>query len=234
MELLEGIDLESLINRYGPQPPERVVHLLRQVCGSLAEAHGIGLIHRDIKPGNLMLTQRGGVFDYMKVLDFGLVKTVSSDERSLTMANTLTGTPLYMSPESIERPDEVDARSDLYAVGAVGYFLLTGKPVFDGQSVVEICMQQVTATPVPPSQRLMKPIPAELENALLRCLAKKPDDRPTTARELSDLLAAIPLPKPWTEYDAERWWASFTNPALLETRDPGTQRVALETQLFSS
>ncbi|HTN77447.1 MAG TPA: serine/threonine protein kinase, partial [Pirellulaceae bacterium] len=141
MELLNGMDLEELVMRYGPQPPARVVHLLRQVCGSLAEAHATGLIHRDIKPGNIMLTQRGGINDFIKVLDFGLVKAVRQEKApSLTTENTLTGTPHYMSPEAIERADSVDARSDLYAVGAVGYFLLTGVPVFDGDRAVEIFM----------------------------------------------------------------------------------------------
>jgi hypothetical protein len=233
MELLEGLDLETLVQRYGAQPPARVVHLLAQICGSLAEAHRTGLIHRDIKPGNIMLTQRGGVCDYIKVLDFGLVKAVSSTEKNLTAYNSLTGTPLYMSPEGIERPDEVDARSDLYAVGAVGYFLLTGKPVFPGESVVEICMQQVTATPKRPSERLGRELPAELEDALLQCLAKTPADRPQSAAELAKALKAMTILPPWTDGDAEKWWSTYTNIAVAETRDAATQRLALETQVIS-
>jgi hypothetical protein len=233
MELLEGLDLETLVQRYGAQPPARVIHLLRQICGSLAEAHRTGLIHRDIKPGNIMLTQRGGVFDFIKVLDFGLVKAVSSSELNLTAANSLTGTPLYMSPEAIERPDEVDARSDLYAVGAVGYFLLTGLPVFPGTSVVEICMQQVSATPKRPSDRLGREVPMELEDLLLQCLAKQAGDRPQSATELMRRLQTVPLDPPWTEIDAEKWWSSYTTIAVAETRDASTQRVALETQVVS-
>lgn len=233
MELLEGIDLEALVRMYGPQSPGRVIHLLKQVCGSLAEAHGTGLIHRDIKPGNIMLTQRGGICDFVKVLDFGLVKAISTQkEAALTMANTLTGTPLYMSPEAIERSDHVDARSDLYAVGAVGYFLLTGEPVFNGNSVVEICMAQIKQIPARPSERLRRAVSPELEDVLLSCLAKRPEDRPQTAKELAKRLSQIVLEAPWSEDDASAWWSGFARPELLETREVSTNRTPMDTQVL--
>ena len=135
MEYLDGIDLQTLVERYGPQPVPRVIHILLQVCGSLYEAHSLGLVHRDIKPANIMLNRRGGEPDVVKVLDFGLVKAVDDQKQAgLTQQASLTGTPLYMSPEAIQLPNSVDARSDLYAVGAVGYFLLTGHPVFEADN----------------------------------------------------------------------------------------------------
>lgn len=210
MEYLDGVNLDDFVRRYGPQPDGRIVSILRQVCGSLNEAHGLGLIHRDIKPANIVLNHRGGVGDVVKLLDFGLVKVVDSRKQaSLTSAGGLTGTPLYLSPEAIHSPASVDARSDLYAVGAVGYFLLTGTPVFDLDSVLEIIQHHAHMPPEPPSARLGRPVSIDLEQVLLRCLAKNPAERPQTARELSDLLAACVVTTPWTETDAERWWRTY-------------------------
>lgn len=207
MEYLDGIDLEDLVNRYGPQPDGRVVQILRQVCGSLHEAHSIGLIHRDIKPANIVLNQRGGMDDVVKVLDFGLVKALDSQKQaSLTSSGGLTGTPLYLSPEAVQKPDSVDARSDLYAVGAVGYFLLTGTPVFGGQSVLEIIQHHASTPPERPSQRLGQPLGEDLERLLLRCLSKNPAERPATASVLSQEFSACSVTQPWKESDAERWW----------------------------
>ena len=141
MEYLDGISLHDLVDRFGPLPEGRVSHILRQLCGSLSEAHGLGLIHRDIKPANIMLTKCGGMCDFVKLLDFGLVKSQNAD-RNVTLAGSLTGTPLDMSPEAIEH-EELDARSDLFAVGAVGYYLLTGTPVFDGKSIVDSIFRQL-------------------------------------------------------------------------------------------
>src|SRR6185369_11608020 len=135
MEYLDGIDLQTLVERYGPQPVPRVIHMLLQVCSSLYEAHSLGLVHRDIKPANVMLNRRGGEPDVVKVLDFGLVKALDEAKQS-RQTGGLSGTPLYMSPEAIQTPDLVDARSDLYAVGAIGYFLITGQPVFNATSLV--------------------------------------------------------------------------------------------------
>ncbi|HEU4386221.1 MAG TPA: serine/threonine protein kinase [Blastocatellia bacterium] len=211
MEFLDGIDLEDLIFRYGAQPEGRVISILQQMCGSLAEAHGIGLIHRDIKPANIILNRRGGQYDVVKVLDFGLVKSLKDDdsEARLTAAGSLAGTPLYLSPEAIERPDSADARSDIYAIGAVGYYLLTGTPVFKGSTIVEICLHHVQTPPETPSQRLGRPVSAQLESVILKCLAKKPQDRPQTASELADELAGCEASAGWSREDAQAWWMNL-------------------------
>jgi hypothetical protein len=207
MEFLDGIDLQSLVERYGPQPAPRVIHILQQVCGSLYEAHSLGLVHRDIKPANIMLNRRGGLPDVVKVLDFGLVKALDDQRQAgLTQNASLTGTPLYMSPESIQMPNSVDARSDLYAVGAVGYFLLTGQPVFDAENVVDLCQKHVAATPVPPSERTRTAIPPELESALLACLEKSRAKRPQTARDLAQLVSRCVEANQWSVEDADAWW----------------------------
>ncbi|HWM88249.1 MAG TPA: protein kinase [Kofleriaceae bacterium] len=208
MEFLDGVDLEGLVRAEGPQPPDRVVHILTQVCGALGEAHAVGLIHRDIKPANIILCERGGMHDVAKVVDFGLVKDLDSSSIvsvSVTAAHVITGTPLYLSPEAIRAPDQIDARSDLYALGAVGYFLLTAKPVFESNSVIELCGQHLHAEPVPPSLRLGRPLPEALSRVLLRCLAKQPADRPASAGELRAALLATGV-EPWTEEEAGVWW----------------------------
>jgi hypothetical protein len=207
MEFLDGIDLQSLVERYGPQPVPRVIHILQQICGSLYEAHSLGLVHRDIKPANIMLNRRGGQPDVVKVLDFGLVKALDDQRQAgLTQQASLTGTPLYMSPEAIQMPNSVDARSDIYAVGAVGYFLLTGQPVFEADNVVDLCQKHVATPPIPPSERSRTPIPAELENALLACLEKSRAKRPQTARDLALLIARCPEATQWSIEDADAWW----------------------------
>jgi serine/threonine protein kinase len=204
MEFLDGIDLQSLVSNYGPQSEGRVIHILKQVCGSLYEAHSMGLVHRDIKPANIMLNRRGGESDVVKVLDFGLVKAL--DERDSSQNAGVSGTPLYMSPESIQTPDAVDGRSDLYALGAVGYFLLTGQTVFQARTLSELCQQHITAVPELPSQRLGRPISSGLEDALMSCLEKNRAKRPQTARALSKMLKAIELTDNWTSDEAEAWW----------------------------
>jgi serine/threonine protein kinase len=207
MEYLDGINLQTLVEKYGPQPEGRVIHILSQVCGSLFEAHSLGLVHRDIKPANIMLNRRGGETDVVKVLDFGLVKALDEEKQAgATAANSLTGTPLYMAPEAIQAPNSVDARSDLYAVGAVGYFLLTGKAVFDAASIVELCKQHIEAVPMTPSQRLGKSVSTELEHALLACLEKSRNKRPATARDLAQLLARCPTATTWSQDASEAWW----------------------------
>jgi hypothetical protein len=207
MEYLDGLNLQSIVEQYGPLPEGRVIHILQQLCGSLFEAHSLGLVHRDIKPANLMLNRRGCESDVVKVLDFGLVKAVDEQKHAnQTSSSGLTGTPLYMAPESIQSPNSVDGRSDLYAVGAVGYFLLTGTPVFPASSIVELCHQHIDVIPVPPSVRLGKPISEELENAILRCLEKSRSKRPPTARDLSQMLARCPAANQWSQDEAEMWW----------------------------
>ena len=203
MEYLDGVDLQSLVQSYGPQPPGRVIRMLMQVCGSLHEAHANGLVHRDIKPANVMLNRRGGEPDVVKVLDFGLVKQV--DEMS-TSGGGLTGTPLYMSPEAIETPMAVDHRSDLYSVGAVAYFLLTGQLVFEADGLAELCRKHVDERPIPPSKRVGKEFSKELEYAVLACLEKSRAKRPQTARDLANLLKRCPEADTWTVDDAEAWW----------------------------
>jgi serine/threonine protein kinase len=176
MELLDGMTtLQELVDDYGAQAPGRVVHILLQACAALREAHGAGLIHRDIKPANIMLCKNGGLPDVIKVLDFGLVKQVSGDgDAALSNTNVLVGTPLYMCPEAIAAPDRMDARGDLYALGAVGYFLLTGAPVFSAPTIVEICGLHLHQTPEPIARRSGRSISTELECAVLDCLAKDP------------------------------------------------------------
>lgn len=207
MELLEGLDLEAVVSRNGPMPEARVVNILRQICGSLSEAHGKALVHRDIKPANIMLTSRAGIHDFVKVLDFGLVKAVDARAATaLTTAGSWAGTPLYLAPEAISHPDDVDARSDLYAVGAVGYFLLTGTTVFEGGSVAKIIQQQLNEEVTPPSTRLGRPVAPDLEAVLLACLAKSPEQRPQTAGDLARALSRCACANDWTNEDAEAWW----------------------------
>ena len=222
MEYLEGIDLQDLVDLHGPQPEGRVIHILKQVCGSLAEAHSIGLIHRDVKPANILLNVRGGLFDFVKLLDFGLVKAAETSRAALvTQAGGVVGTPHYMSPEAYKSPDKVDGRSDLYAVGAVGYFLLTATPLFIGDYVLDILNQQSNTPPEPPSQRLGQPVSPELERLLMRCLSKAASDRPASAEEIIAELVQIPTAGSWTDADARAWWRRY-RPTAIATPPPKT------------
>jgi eukaryotic-like serine/threonine-protein kinase len=217
MEYLDGTDLESVVQFAGPQAPARVAHVLMQICAALEEAHAAGLIHRDIKPQNVMLCRRGGVADVAKVVDFGLVKELARPGRSdQSLAEQVVGTPLYMSPEAISQPALVDARSDLYAVGALGYFMLTGTPPFPGTSHIEVCAHHVFSTPERPSVRLGRALPAELERVILACLAKAQDERPESARVLADSIARCELAR-WTRGEANAWWHEHGG-ALAERR----------------
>jgi hypothetical protein len=204
MEYLNGITLQDLVDELGPLSPARVAHVLLQVCGALEEAHANGLVHRDIKPANVMLTDRGGVLDVVKVLDFGLVKEIDRGDASVTSSNTILGTPDYMAPEAIIEPNVVDPRTDLYAVGAMAYFLLVGQTVFDGSTVVEVCGKHLYQPPQPLAERGAT-VPPALEEVVMACLAKKPDDRPVSAAALADMLRASALPE-WTRADARAWW----------------------------
>ncbi|MCB9594367.1 MAG: serine/threonine protein kinase [Sandaracinaceae bacterium] len=208
MEYLDGGDLETVVAVGGPMPAARVRHLLLQVAAGLAEAHDIGLIHRDIKPANLLVAGAAPVADLCKIVDFGLVRQQDTAETTgITQTGTVMGTPLYMAPEAITHPDELDARADLYALGAVAYYLLTGQTVFEGQTIVEICSAHLHAAPEPPSARLGAPIPPTLEELVLRCLEKSPDDRPQSAVELGELLEACEDVPAWTRAEARAWWA---------------------------
>ena len=207
MELLDGMDLESLVRQKGPVPAERVIFILRQVCESLEEAHARGLVHRDVKPANIHIGRLGLQHDFVKVLDFGLVKLVgpASDEHSLATAAGLTpGTPAYMAPE-MALGEAYDGRADLYALGCVAYYLLTAHLVFEAANGLQMIAKHMRDTPVPPSQRAELTIPVELERLVLGCLAKKPEDRPGSAAELSRSLAAIEG-ESWGEAQARQWW----------------------------
>jgi hypothetical protein len=207
MEFLDGMDLESLVRQHGPMPAPRVVHVLRQVCESLEEAHARGLVHRDIKPANIHLGRVGCRQDFVKVLDFGLVKTAAGGaaQSLATIEGVIMGTPAYMAPE-MARGDNVDGRADLYALGCVAYYLLTGDQVFSGDTVLKVITQHLQAVPVPPSKRTELPIPATLEHLVLACLAKKPEERPQSARQLAQSLDAIDG-MTWSEEEAGRWWS---------------------------
>ncbi|MEO1498064.1 MAG: serine/threonine protein kinase [Planctomycetota bacterium] len=202
MEFLDGIDLQQLVEKHGPQPIGRVVSLLEQVCGSLYEAHTLGLVHRDIKPANIMVGRRAAEPDVVKVLDFGLVKSSEDEDKPRGMA----GTPLYMSPEAIESPSTVDPRSDLYAVGAVGYFLLTGRPVFEARTLAELCRMHMKEPPQAPSKRIGRDLPPELDDVILACLNKSRAKRPQTARDVTLRLQRVPVTDGWNVEAADLWW----------------------------
>jgi serine/threonine protein kinase len=209
MELLDGLDLETLVERFGPVPPERAVHLLRQACDSLAEAHARGLVHRDIKPSNIFTCRLGLEVDFVKVLDFGLVKAMRDGGREatlLTLPDSTTGTPAYIAPEMVRGDRLPDHRVDIYTLGCVGYWLLTGQLVFQAPNAIQVMYQHANAKPVPPSQRSELEISPALDQVILACLAKLPEDRPQSAAELSRLLQAAAPAETWSEEKAHRWW----------------------------
>ena len=207
MELLDGLSLETLVRRFGPVAPARAVHLLRQVCHSLGEAHASGLIHRDIKPANIFTCRLGPDVDYVKVLDFGLVKrTEQTESTQLTGDHGTAGTPAYMAPEMALGQDDVDSRADLYALGCVAYWLLTGETVFTGETPMATLIAHVQSKPVPASQRTEIYIPPALDDLVLACLAKDPGDRPQTADDLDRRLAASIPGSSWRVDDAREWW----------------------------
>lgn len=208
MEFLEGYDLERLVREFGPQPPGRVVHILVQACISLEEAHGRGLVHRDIKPTNFFLCRLGVESDFVKLLDFGLVKRLLPEESHLTIDGHTTGTPAFLAPELALGNDEIDARADIYSLGCVAYWLLTGQVVFDEKTLAATAMAHVQKTPEPPSARTGKPVPAELEKLILACLAKNPAERPASAAVLRRMLLELKNVPPWDAAEADRWWES--------------------------
>ncbi len=213
MELLDGVNLETLVREHGPLPADRVVYILRQVCESLEEAHARGLVHRDIKPANLHIGRLGLRHDFVKVLDFGLVKSVQSrtGESSLATATGMTpGTPDYMAPE-MTLGDNIDGRADLYALGCVAYFLLTGKLIFESSNVFHAIARHLNDVPVPPSVRAGIAVPPALEQLVLACVAKHPEQRPATAGELNRALAGVAV-EPWGEEQAAAWWSSRSSP----------------------
>jgi eukaryotic-like serine/threonine-protein kinase len=214
MELLDGLDLQRLVSQHGPLSAARSIHILRQVCESLGEAHDLGMVHRDIKPANIQICRRGRDYDYVKVLDFGLVKRLrptDGGEPVLTAPEVVAGTPAYLSPETLSG-DPVDGRSDIYSLGCVAYWMLTGRHVFDAESAVQMIARHLQSTPVPPSHFARDPVPAELDATVLACLAKHPRGRPASAWDLADRLAECELADAWTREDARRWWQARLTP----------------------
>jgi len=207
MELLDGLDAETLVEQFGPQPAARVVSILRQACESLDEAHDSGMVHRDIKPGNLFVCRLGKRSDFVKVLDFGLVKALYNDgESRLTTQAQSIGTPAFMAPEQARGDADIDARADLYGLGCVAYYLLTGTLVFRSPSAISMALAHVQQPPDPPSKRAELPIPKSLERVVMLCLEKNREDRPQSAAELDALLEACADIPEWTQADANRWW----------------------------
>jgi serine/threonine-protein kinase len=206
MEYLEGITLEALVRRDGALPVSRAVHALRQVCGSLKEAHARGFVHRDVKPQNLMLCVRGGVYDMMKVLDFGLVKEMHNPHtRDITQYAKVLGTPLYMAPERLRNPADADARADIYALGAVAFFIITGRHVFEANTDHDL-VYQILNNPAPSLLAAGVDVPEVLDSLVARCLAKDREDRPAAIEEVESALNEAARQRPWREEDAKAWW----------------------------
>jgi eukaryotic-like serine/threonine-protein kinase len=219
MELLSGATLTQVVEASGPQPVERVVHILSDAARALNEAHDVGLIHRDIKPSNIMLTRQGGVPDVTKVLDFGLVKNLGKvDDLEQTNTLSIKGTPHYLSPEAIQSPQAIDARTDLYALGAVGYYLLAGRHVFEGKTIIEVCLHHLQTKPLPFAEVSSREVPAELEALIFACLEKDQSNRPASGQELADALDRLGI-RQWTRTDAEAWWDAFGR-EIEKTRKP--------------
>lgn len=222
MEYLPGLSLDILVHRHGPMPPARVIYLLRQACDALNEAHEAGLVHRDIKPGNLFASYRGGHYDVAKLLDFGLVKALQvNDAIQLSREDTVVGSPLYVAPEQVVHVRPPDRRADIYSLGAVAYFLLTGKPPFHGRTAMEVMIAHTRDPLVPPS-RLRTEVPADLEQVVLRCLEKRPDDRFPDTPSLAEALAACSDAAKWSSRLAADWWQSREDLPTL----PGDESLA--------
>jgi eukaryotic-like serine/threonine-protein kinase len=211
MELLEGLDADALVRRFGPMPAERVVHVLRQMCHSMSEAHSYGLVHRDIKPANVFLCRYGEDYDFVKVLDFGIAKAshdTRDTETALTVANMIQGTPAFIAPEQALGGVDVDARADIYSAGCVGYWLLTGELVFTADTPMKLLLAHAHAPPEAPSARTELPIPPDLDALVLSCLAKDRECRPKSPRDLLERLETVVLGQAWTTARAREWWAT--------------------------
>jgi serine/threonine-protein kinase len=206
MELLDGIDLQSLVTRFGPQPSERTADFLAQACESLSEAHEKDFVHRDVKPANLFTCRLGGSYDFVKVLDFGLVLDRHPTPEELEDENRFVGTPSVMAPEMVRFQAPVDRRADIYALGCVGYFLLTGKRVFEAETRHDMLVMHAHQKPILPSRRVDLRIDPALEAIIMNCLEKNPNRRPQSARELRESLVALKFEPPWTEERARLWW----------------------------
>jgi len=223
MEYLPGLSLSELVHHYGPMAPARVIYLLRQACDALSEAHEAGLVHRDIKPANLMAAHRGGRYDVAKLLDFGLVKTLSQDQSvHLSHEGMVAGSPLYMAPEQVMNTSPADARTDIYGLGAVAYFMLTARPPFLAENAMAVMIAH-TRDPVPPPSQLKPGIPSDLEEVVLRCLAKNPNDRYPDTTRLAEALDACADAANWSPQHAAEWWRSHAQaaPAAKPAQTPG-------------
>jgi serine/threonine protein kinase len=218
MELLDGLDLETLVDRFGPVSPARAIYLLRQVCESLAEAHRAGLVHRDIKPSNLIACHVGGRVDFIKVVDFGLVRRLErpKDDVLVSDRNYLVGTPAFMAPELASSPDAVDGRADVYALGCVAYWLVTGRLVFEQPTIARTIADHVHEEPLPPSSKAERPVPEVFEQLILDCLAKDPEKRPQSADELYRRLGKLQVGRRWTQQQAHLWWHARLKELLPE------------------
>ena len=222
MEYLPGLSVSDLVRQAGPLSPGRVIYLIRQVCGALAEAHRFGLVHRDLKPANILVAILGGKCDFAKVLDFGLVKlTATPDAPQLTADYTVSGTPQYMSPEQATATKDVDGRADIYSLGAILYFMLTGRPPFEGTNPTELMIAHARDPVVPPSRHRPE-IPADLEAVVVKCLAKKPDDRYPDARSLAAALAACTSAGDWDDEMADQWWIDHATAQIQQSSVPVT------------
>jgi eukaryotic-like serine/threonine-protein kinase len=238
MEYLPGLSLAQLVERFGPMPAARVIYLMRQACDALREAHDSGLIHRDIKPANLMSAYRGGLYDVTKLLDFGLVKTLAEDDSvHLSQEGTVAGSPLYMAPEQIMHHKPPDRRTDIYGLGAVAYFILTGRPPFLGESAMAVMVAHARDPVTPPSQ-LQPGIPADLERVVLQCLAKNPDERYPDTTSLAEALQACADAPNWSPRHALDWWQSHQNGNPCDDSDrkaaPPTQELSEAEVSFQS
>lgn len=226
MELLSGVDLKSLVERFGPLPAERATFILRQTCHSLTDAHLTGVIHRDIKPGNIFVCRNGAEYDFVKVLDFGLVKhlgDIETESTQLTVEGIASGTPAFMAPEMVYGKRVLDGRADIYALGCVAYWLLTGHLVFEGGSPVATLLSHARDAPLPPSERTELHVPSDLERVILMCLEKDPEKRPQSTRELSELLVACEKHlRPWNEERAAEWWQTHLPHLITQPRDLAT------------
>ncbi len=207
MEYLPGLDLRELVKRHGPVPASRAVYILIQVCESLAEAHGKGIVHRDVKPANVFMTRRGGMFDFVKVLDFGLAKEVrSTDRRTITAAGSIVGTPHFMAPEAVDGPGHYGPPGDLYCLGCTAYWILSGRPPFEGNSAPELMAAHLRREADPLETVSEVEVPRELTDAVVRCMRKAPDERFGSATDLRRCLAEIRFDEPWTQARAKAWW----------------------------
>lgn len=228
MEYLHGLTLDGVVDADGPQPASRVIKILEQAAGALQEAHDLGLVHRDIKPGNIMLARRGTDPDTVKVLDFGLVRSVDRNrDGAVADSKMLVGTPLYMAPEVLQRDEELGPLADIYALGAVGYFLLTGTHVFPATNAVELYAHHLHTEPEPPADRLAGPVPDDLGATIMRCLAKRPGERPGGAAALVEQLRRCKDRGGWTSRDAEEWWRRHEDRIRSDAASPVVGRLTV-------